>query len=174
MTAICLRARSAHTALAWLVAAVVLAAVTTGAAAEDPITVRLDQAKILKLPDRAVTVVISDPLIADLSIQPGGLAVLTGKAFGATNVVVLDKSSAVLLEKTIEVKGPVEPLVAVYRGLTRQTYSCTPDCSPRATLGDTSKDDFDKDTGLPGDYFGKTLNQSVTRANQAVAAGSGH
>ena len=48
--------------------------------------------------------------------------------------------------------------------MTRQTYSCTPDCSPRMTLGDTSKDDFDKDSGLPADYFGKTLNQSITRS----------
>jgi hypothetical protein len=178
MTAFCLRARSAQkaaqTALAWLLAGVALAAIATAAAAEEAITVHLDQARILKLPDRAATVVIGDPLIADLSIQPGGLAVVTGKAFGATNVVVLDKSGAVLSEKNIEVKGPDEPLVVVYRGVTRQTYSCTPECSPRATLGDTSKDDFDKDTGLPSDYFGKTLNQSITRATQAVAAGSGH
>lgn len=178
MTAFCLGASSAHkavqTALAWLLAAVVLAAIAPASAAEEAITVHLDQARILKLPDRAATVVIGDPLIADLSIQPGGLAVVTGKAYGATNVVVLDKSGAVLSEKTVEVKGPDEPLVVVYRGLTRQTYSCTPECSPRATLGDTSKDDFDKDSGLPSDYFGKTLNQSITRATQAIAAGSGH
>lgn len=174
MTAFCLRVRSAQTALAWLLAAVILAAIAGGATAEEPISIRLDQAKILKLPDRAATVVIGDPLIADLSLQPGGLAVITGKSFGATNVVVLDKSSAVLMEKTVEVKGPDEPIVVVYRGETRQTYSCTPDCSPRVTLGDTSKDDFDKDSGLPTDYFGKTLSQSVTRSNQAVAAGSGH
>jgi Pilus formation protein N terminal region len=175
MTAFCRRARSAQTALAWLFATIFLAAMATAAAAEQPITVHLDQAKILKLPDRAATVVIGDPLIADLSIQPGGLAVVTGKAYGATNVVVLDKTGAVLLEKNLEVKGPDnEPLVVVYRGLTRQTYSCTPDCSPRVTLGDTSADDFDKDTKAPTDYFGKTLTQSVTRSNQAVAAGSGH
>jgi hypothetical protein len=174
MTAFCLRVRSAQTALAWLLAAVILAAAAGGAIAEEPISVQLDQAKILKLPDRAATVVIGDPLIADLSLQPGGLAVITGKSYGATNVVVLDKSSAVLMEKTVEVKGPEEPIVVVYRGETRQTYSCTPDCSPRVTLGDTSKDDFDKDSGLPTDYFGKTLTQSVTRSNQAVAAGSGH
>ena len=35
------------------------------------------------------------------------------------------------------------------------------------TLGDTSKDDFDKDTGLPADFFDKTLAQSVTRSTQA-------
>ena len=46
---------------------------------------RLDEARIMKLPDRATTVVIGNPLIADLSIQPGGLAVITGKCYGATN-----------------------------------------------------------------------------------------
>ena len=174
MTAFCLRARSAQTALAWLLAVAVFALVASGAAAEQPISVHLDQAKILKLPDRAATIVIGNPMIADLSLQPGGLAVITGKAYGATNVVVLDKSSAVLMEKTIEVKGPDEPIVVVYRGQTRQTYSCTPNCSSRVTLGDTSGDDFDKGTGLPTDYFGKALSQSVTRSTQAIAAGSGH
>ena len=87
------------------------------AIAEEPISVQLDQARILKLPERAATVVIGDPLIADLSIQPGGLAVVTGKAYGATNVVVLDNSGAVLMEKTIEVKGPTDPIVVVYRGV---------------------------------------------------------
>ncbi len=79
----------------------------------------------------------------------------------------MDHSGAVLMEKTIEVKGPTDPIVVVYRGVTRQTYSCTPDCAPRITLGDTSKDDFDKDSGLPADYFGKTLAQTVTRNTQA-------
>ncbi|MGC1779820.1 MAG: pilus assembly protein N-terminal domain-containing protein [Xanthobacteraceae bacterium] len=167
MTAFCVRG-----ALVWLFAAVVIAAAP--ALAEEPITVHLDQAKILKLPDRATTVVIGDPLIADMSIQPGGLAVLTGKGYGETNVVVLDKSSAVLMEKTIEVKAPAEPLIMVYRGQTRQTYSCTPLCSPRITLGDTSKADIDVDTQLPSDYFSKTLTQSVTRNNQALAAGGAH
>jgi len=174
MTAFCVRGHKAQSALHWLLAAVVFAAIAPQAVADEPISVHLDQARILKLPDRAATVVIGDPLIADLSIQPGGLAVVTGKAYGETNVVVLDKSSAVLMEKTIEVKGPDEPLVVVYRGPTRQTYSCTPDCSPRATLGDTSKEDIDKDSQIPTDYFGRTLAQSVTRSTQALAAGAAH
>ena len=167
MTAFCVRG-----ALVWLFAAVVIAAAP--ALAEEPITVHLDQAKILKLPDRATTVVIGDPLIADMSIQPGGLAVLTGKGYGETNVVVLDKSSAVLMEKTIEVKAPAEPLIMVYRGATRQTYSCTPLCSPRITLGDTGKADIDEATQLPTDFFGRTAGQSVTRNNEALAAGGAH
>lgn len=168
MTAFCARG-----ALFWLFAAAVFAA-PPPALADEAITVHLDQAKILKLPDRATTVVIGDPLIADMSIQPGGLAVLTGKGYGETNVVVLDKSSAVLMEKIIEVKAPAEPLVMVFRGGTRQTYSCTPQCSPRITLGDTGKADIDKETQLPSDFFAATLNQSTTRNNQALAAGGAH
>ena len=167
MTAFCVRG-----ALVWLFAAVLCG--TMPALADDPIAIHLDQARVLKLPDRATTVVIGDPLIADMSIQPGGLAVITGKAYGETNVVVLDKSSAVLLEKIIEVKAPEEPLVMVFRGQTRQTYSCTPECSPRATLGDTGKDDIDKDTQLLNDHFTRTLNQGVSRNNQALAAGGAH
>jgi Pilus formation protein N terminal region len=113
-------------------------------------------------------------LIADLTIQPGGIAIVTGKGFGSTNVVVMDRGGAVMMEKTLVVKGPAEPLVVVYRGPTRQTYSCKPECEPRITLGDTSKSDFDKDTGLPADYFNGTISQVINRNNQAQAIGGAH
>ena len=37
---------------------------------------------------------IGNPLIADLSIQPGGLAVITGKGYGATNFIVTGPETA--------------------------------------------------------------------------------
>jgi hypothetical protein len=61
--------------------------------------------------------------------------VLTGKSYGMTNIVALDRAGAILLEKTVEVQGPQE-VVVVYRGVDRDTYSCTPECSRRLTLGD--------------------------------------
>ena len=81
-------------------------------------------------------------------------------------------AEAYSLEKVVEVREPTDPIVVVYRGYTRQTYSCTPECSPRITLGDTSKDDIDKETSLPNDYFNRTLSQTVTRDNQAIGAGA--
>ena len=74
----------------------------------------------MKLPERAATLVIGNPLIADISIQPGGIAVITGKGYGATNVIVMDRSGAVLMEKTVEVKGPTDRIVFVYRGVDAQ------------------------------------------------------
>jgi hypothetical protein len=189
MTALCVRGQAAQGALHWLLAALVLVTIGSQALADEPnvkpvsapmlssgapIVVAVDQATVMKLPERATTVVIGNPLIADLTIQPGNIAIVTGKGFGATNVIVMDRGGAVLSEKIVEVKGPNEPVVVVYRGLTRQTYSCTPECSPRITLGDTSKGDIDKDSGLPPDYFGSTLNQTITRNNQAMAIGGAH
>jgi Flp pilus assembly secretin CpaC len=141
-------------------AAVILFASSASVALAETIPVQMDQARIIKLPERAATVVIGDPLIADLSLQPGGLAVITGKAYGATNVVVLDRTGAVLMESNVEVKGPPDRLVYVYRGVARSTYSCSPECAPRITLGD----DFD--------YFDKNLAQSMSRSTQALGAGS--
>jgi hypothetical protein len=172
MSASCARSRAIVSPLHWLAAVLFLIAVVVPATAAEPIAVALDQATILQLPDRATTVVIGDPLIADLSIQPSGLAVVTGKGYGATNVIALDRNGAVLMEKTVAVKGPTDPTVVVYRGQTRQTYSCTPDCSPRITLGDTAQDDFDKESKLYTSFFSKTLNQTVDRNKQATEAGA--
>jgi Flp pilus assembly secretin CpaC len=160
MTALCARGRLAFWTLHGLAAFAVLTLVASHAMADEQIAVLLDQARIIKLPERAATMVIGDPLIADVSLQPGGLAVITGKAYGATNIVVLDRTGAVLTEQNVVVKGPPDRLVYVYRGVARNTYSCTPECAPRITLGDDN------------DYFDKTLAQASSRNTQALAAGS--
>lgn len=172
MTALCARGRASLLARHWLWTALLLAALASPAFADEPITVLLDQARLIKLPERAATVVLGNPLIADLATEPGGIAVLTGKGYGATNVIVMDQAGAVLMEKIVEVKGPGEPIVVVFRGATRQTYSCAPECLPRITLGDSGKDDLDKDTQLYNDYFAKTLGQAAIRNTQVLSAGA--
>ena len=126
----------------------------------DRIVVFMDQARLVQLPERAANVVIGNPLIADVPIQPGGLTVITGKSYGATNFIATDKRGAVLLEKAIEVSGPRDRTVVMYNGAECQTYSCTPDCSRRLTLGDTP------------DSFDKTLSEITSLNAQATAAGA--
>ena len=50
--------------------------------AADTLDVILDQAQILRLPDRVGTIVVGNPLIADVTVQAGGLMVVTGKGYG--------------------------------------------------------------------------------------------
>ena len=167
MATLCAQARAGLSPLNLLSALLIAVAIVKPAAAapNEPIVVILDQARIMQLPDRAATVVVGNPLIADLAIQPGGLAVVTGKSYGATNFIVMDKTGAVLMEKMVQVEWPNDPIVVVYRGVDRETYSCAPDCSRRLTLGD-----------LP-EFFDKTMTEITSRNAQAMGAGalsSGH
>jgi hypothetical protein len=100
------------------------------------LTVIMDQAKLLRLPDKVATVVVGNPMIVDVSLQPGGMMVITGKGYGITNLVVLDRAGTVLMQKSVEVQGPDADVVVLYRGIERETYSCTPICERRLTLGD--------------------------------------
>jgi len=104
----------------------------------EPIMVNLDQAKLMKLPERTATLVIGNPLIADAAVQPGGIVVLTAKSYGMTNLVVLDRNGATLVEYPIQVVGPSDAVVVVFRGIERESYSCAPYCERRITLGDSA------------------------------------
>lgn len=139
--------------------AIVLGLAVSGLPATAPaadITVNLDQAKLVKVPENAATIVLGNPLIADATIQSGGLMVITGKGYGMTNIIALDRGGKVLMDGSIEVRGP-HNVVVVYRGVDRETYSCTPKCEQRITLGDGAA------------YFEKTIGQTATR--NGLAAG---
>jgi len=128
-------------------------------AAAETLEVILDQAALMKLPEKVSTIVVGNPMIADIAIQSGGLVVVTGKGFGATNLIALDRTGAVLLERNVVVSGPRgRDTVQVYRGAQRETYSCTPSCERRITLGDSA------------DFFTATATQAEAR-NAAAASG---
>jgi hypothetical protein len=125
----------------------------------ETIQVHLDQAKLLRLPEGTSTLVIGNPLIADVAIQPGGTMVVTGKSYGNTNLVALNREGSVVMEHQIQVQGPLGSTVVMYRGIERETYSCTPTCERRITLGDTAN------------YFAATIGQSGARNSQAQGGG---
>jgi Pilus formation protein N terminal region len=131
-----------------------LAVPTKGAAAD--IGVVLDHARLVRLPERVATIVVGNPLIADAAVQTGGLMVITGKGYGVTNIIALDRSGAVLMEKTVEVVAPREELMVVYRGAVRETYSCAPVCEPRIMPGDAEK------------FFDGIIGQSSNRSGLAA------
>ena len=79
-----------------MVIAIVAATLTAprSAPAADMINVALDQAVVTRLPDRIATIVVGNPLIADVSIQSGGLLIVTGKGYGVTNMLAFDRNGA--------------------------------------------------------------------------------
>jgi Flp pilus assembly secretin CpaC len=75
----------------------------------DIITVNVDQAKLLRLPTRVATIVIGNPLIADVALQTGGVVVLTGKGYGSTNFIAMDRSGEILVDRVIQVERTDRP-----------------------------------------------------------------
>ena len=144
----------------WVSAFLVVGLWTSAPArADDPINVNVDQAQLVNLPDRVATIIIGNPLIADATVQNGGILVVTGKGFGMTNLLALDRSGRVLMSRMVEVRGPgTSDIVTVYKGIERESYSCAPNCERRITLGDSPA------------FFNATLSQSGARNGQAQAA----
>ena len=124
----------------WLAAAFVLAFGASPARAEtDVIAVTLDQAKIAKLPAGATTLIIGNPMIADVTmLKNNNSMVITGKGFGQTNLIAIDPAGSIIEEKQVRVLPPKTVLV-VQRGDSRVSYACNPECMPTVQLGDDDK-----------------------------------
>ena len=146
----------------WSLAAAILLWPAVGQAAPDPdrIAVYVDQAKLVKLPAKVSTIVVGNPLIADVTLQSGGVVVVTGKGYGATNFIAMDRNGEVLVDRQIQVEGPTDQLVTVYRGVERESYSCMPICQRRVTLGDGET------------YFKSAIDQAGSLSGQASGAGT--
>jgi len=116
-------------------------------AAEETLLITIDQARVVKVPPAAETLIVGNAAIADVTLLKGGAAmIVTGKGFGETNFIALDGGGSPVAQSLIRVVAGKNALV-VQRGLDRQSYSCAPQCMPTAKLGDDVK------------YFGEVLGE---------------
>ncbi|MGX7704765.1 pilus assembly protein N-terminal domain-containing protein [Methylobacterium sp. Gmos1] len=153
------RAACLAMALAACLPALALPAGSARASDGATVTVSVDNAKVIRLPERTATVIVGNPIIADVSLQRNGIVVLTGKSFGSTNLIALDSAGTMLAESAISVRAGSPSVVTVQRGLDRESYSCTPACQPAVQLGDTQR------------YFSEMSGQAGQRNALATAGG---
>jgi hypothetical protein len=106
--------------------------------AETPLTfdVGIDEARLIRLDRDAAQVIVGNPSIVDVSAQGSRLLVITGKSFGATNVIALDSQGREILSAKLGVAPNDARLVTVYRGALRTSLHCTPDCQRMLAIGD--------------------------------------
>ena len=105
----------------------------------DVLRITIDQAKVAKIPAGTQTLVIGNPMVADVTMLKGGSGmVVTGKGFGQTNLIALDAQGNILDEKQLRVE-PGNTVLVVQRGDSRASYSCNPLCMPTVQLGDDTK-----------------------------------
>jgi hypothetical protein len=124
----------------WLAVTFILAFGASPARAEtDVIAVTLDQAKIARLPSGAATLIIGNPMIADVTmLKNSNSMVITGKGFGQTNLIAVGADGSVIDEKQLQVV-PAKTVLILQSGPSRVSYACNPDCMPSVQLGDDEK-----------------------------------
>jgi hypothetical protein len=119
---------------------------TTGIAhaqkAGKDINVLIDQATLLKLDRAAAEIVVGNPSIADVSVQSGKVLVVTGKSYGETNLIVMDADGKVVANRKLIVQDPRTGAVTLYKGSTRYSLNCAPNCTTPLVIGD-DKDYFE-------------------------------
>jgi hypothetical protein len=125
------------------------------------LVVRYDQSQLIRLPRPAADVIIGNPSIADVTIQGGNLLVVTGKTFGITNIIALDAQGNVIQDQRVVVERDDQRMVVLYKGAQRESYSCTPTCSPTITIGDQ-----------PG-YFDLISKHAQNKAGVSTGASAG-
>ncbi len=129
------RQLAATSVISALVAAAVVSSVCV-VRADETLTVTVDEARVVKVPAGTRTLIIGNPMIADVTLlKSGQTMIVTGKGFGETNFIALDGDGKPVAQSQIRVVSGANALI-VQRGMDRQSYTCAPRCQPSARLGD--------------------------------------
>ena len=142
--------------LSLVLMAVNLVPATAAPMVSEQMLVEVDRAQLLRLDRPAAAVIIGNPMIADAAIQDQRTLVITGKSFGSTNLIVLDQDGEEILSKVLEVRLGAKSVVTMYRGASRNSYTCSPSCEPTLRSGDAK------------DYFDEVRDQIVGRLETAT------
>lgn len=108
----------------------------TQSKSEKAMKVTLNQVTLVKLNDQIADALIGNPAIADITIQTGKSFIITGKSYGRTNIILLNKKGETVFNKTIAVDDQQEKIIRLQKGGARVSYTCSPNCQPTPTLGD--------------------------------------
>jgi Flp pilus assembly secretin CpaC len=104
--------------------------------------IQVDQAQVLRLDEPASSIIIGNPMIADVTIHDDKMLVITGISYGSTNLIILDSEGREIVSKQLEVRLSGLSQMTVQRGGNRYSYACAPKCEPVLAIGD-DKDQFD-------------------------------
>lgn len=120
------------------------------AAVADPFTVKVDQTVTLKLASPANSVVIGNATVADVSVADARTLLVTGKAFGATNLTVLDRAGNTIYTNQLVVGGETEDGMTIVRAGGTYSYSCLDKCRATPMVGDAPNHFTDVMTTVTG------------------------
>jgi Flp pilus assembly secretin CpaC len=102
------------------------------------VRVFMNHARVLKLDRPVAKVIVGNAEVADATVADSTTIVLTGRAFGTTNLVLLDEDGNAIADERILVSIDEGNTVRVYRQTERSVLSCTPNCEQHAEFKSTA------------------------------------
>jgi Flp pilus assembly secretin CpaC len=102
----------------------------------DALVVAIDHSVRLPVQGQAANVVVGNPKVADVTVVDSRTLFVSGRAFGQTDVVVLDNLGRTIFSGDVIVGASREGRVSVYRGHDRIDLNCDPGCAVPTAVGD--------------------------------------
>lgn len=115
-----------------LLALAVLAPAPAALAQSRPLSVEVDHVTRLNLSGSAASVIVGNPLIADVTVVDAHTLFVSGRSYGVTEVVVLDAAGRSIYQGEVVVSAPSAGQVRVWRGATVTDMACSATCAPSA------------------------------------------
>lgn len=145
-------------------AALALLSVASPALA-DSLAVKIDQSVGLSLTSSARDVMVGNPAIADVQVIDSRHLLVMGKAYGVTNLVVIDTRGRTLVNQQVVVSAPDENRISMYRGPDVYNFACSPRCERTPMPGEPDTGGVYSKWGAPYvAYADKTKTAAETAA----------
>lgn len=76
----------------------------------------------------AANVVVGNPAVVDVAVIDAHSVVVIGKGYGATQILVTDRTGRTLMDRRVDVVGAEQSRVSYFRGPSDVEYDCTTRC----------------------------------------------
>jgi len=124
---------------AFTIASGLITGTACAAEQQDLLRVYMNQARVLKLDRPVAKVIVGNSEVADATVADPMTIVLTGRSFGATNLVLLDRDGNAIADERVLVSIDEGNTVRVFKQTERTVLSCTPNCEQHAEFKTTAK-----------------------------------
>jgi len=120
-----------------LLALTVIGAAPAALAQSRQLSVEVDHITRLNLSGSAASVIVGNPGIADVTVVDANTLYVSGRAYGVTEIAVLDGLGRTIYQGEVVVSAPSSGQVRVWRGAAVTHMACATTCSP-STRGEGS------------------------------------
>ncbi len=105
---------------------------------------------------------MGDPAIADVTVVDHHHILVHGRAFGRTNLVVMDANGRTLFSDAVVVGAGDEGRVSIFRGSAQADYSCSSHCEKISGSTGAGKSDNSNTPSGPGAAIAAPIQQALT------------